>query len=223
MTIYDINYIYNIYIYVYVDLGFVTDTLRKWNQNAAATPMFEFTRFVTMPLTLKVAPLKAFSFCARLTSLSKELGEDSFGAEIPQEDWWNMSLTLFLATLRCPNCRSSVSSVSGYPPKTNTAPHRQVWKMIFLFYQWDMLVSGSVILSQELPIPVVLLGFSKGGAVGDPQLLWQLHPQRSMLMADIRASQLRALVYPISYMDFMSFPDPWCRISAICGNIYQVL
>ena len=80
---------------------------------------------------------------------------------------------IILSDFEMPKCRSSVSSVSGYPPKTNTAPHRQVWKMIFLFYQWDMFVSGSVcFLSQELPIPVVLLGFSKGGAVGDPQLLW---------------------------------------------------
>lgn len=87
-------------------------------------PFFELTRFVTMQLTLKLAPLKTFFFCARLTSLSKELGEDSFGAEIPQEHWWDMSLTSFLATLRCQNDPKRRSSVSGYPPKNNTAPHR---------------------------------------------------------------------------------------------------
>lgn len=89
----------------------------------------------------------------------------------------------FPATLRCQNDPKRRSSVSGYPPKTNAALLTcRLQDIVFLFHQWDVLVSGSVFLLQELPSPIVLLGFSKGGAVG----ILRATSEGSLFMADIR-------------------------------------
>ncbi len=179
------NYIYNIYVYAFWHpLSLLTWALSptRWENGTKMLlphPCLN-SHVLYYAADAESGTTKGIFLLCQVNILVQGIGRGQFWGWDSTRGLVGHEFDIILSDFEMPKCRSSVSSVSGYPPKTNTAPHRQVWKMIFLFYQWDMLVSGSVcFLSQELPIPVVLLGFSKGGAVGDPQLLWQLHPQRS--------------------------------------------